>query len=170
MTESHRQMGQYLLLTHAEQMVKAVILGPYKPLTSKREESWEGVDFDRLRRACVEWFGEIFASFGGPEVLADQSRVIRSIPVRVALASLGHAHYTGDAQERERASATLKEIDWLVSPTWNGIGGKVTLDKDGVARMSAGSGKENITRAVQAITKPDTKAGRAVRGRTEPRA
>ena len=166
-TESHRQMKQYLLLTHAEQMVKAVVLGPYKALAGRRDESWDGVDFDRLYTACVEWFGEMFRYFGGGDVLADQSRVIRSIPVRVALASLGSAHYAGQPDGRKNASRTLEEIDWQVSPRWNGIGGKVTEDKKGVYRMSAGSGKETITRAVQAITKPETKAGRAVRGLPE---
>ena len=62
------------------------------------------------------------------------------------------------------ARDTLKKIDWIVSEAWNGIGGKVTMTETGVAKMSAGSGKESITKAVQAITKPDTKAGRAVRG------
>jgi hypothetical protein len=165
LTASHQEQGQWLLLTHAEQMVKAIVLGPYKALAkSKQAESWEGVNFDQLHKAGVEWFGEIFGYFGGPEVLADQSRVIRTIAVRVALASLGSAFYLDKLDAMDNARDALKKINWVVSEEWNGIGGKVTVTETGVAKMSAGSGKESITKAVQAVTKPDTKAGRAVRG------
>ncbi|MGK3203807.1 hypothetical protein [Amycolatopsis sp. MEPSY49] len=164
LTATHQNLGEWILLTHAEQMVKAIVLGPNKALIkSKRAESWDGVDFDRLHEAGVAWFGEIFKHFGGHEVLADRSRVVRTIAVRVALASLGSAFYRNDLPAMEAARATLTEVDWLVSEAWQGIGGKVTV-KDQVATMSAGSGKESITRAVQAVTKPETKAGRAVRG------
>jgi hypothetical protein len=156
---------EWLLLTHAEQMVKAIVLGSNKALSAaKKDQGWDGVDFEKLRKAGVSWFRQIFDFFGGPEVLADQSRVIRSIPVRVALASLGDAYYKNQIESQFRATATLKEINWLVSDRWNGIGGKVTINDDGVARMSAASGKESITKAVQAVTKPETKAGMAVRG------
>ncbi len=58
----------------------------------------------------------------------------------------------------------------------NGIGGKVTEGKDGVARTAAGSGKESITKAVSAINPKvkdnnpakQSKAWRAVRGIKEP--
>jgi O-acetylhomoserine/O-acetylserine sulfhydrylase-like pyridoxal-dependent enzyme len=80
------------------------------------------------------------------------------------LASLGNAHYSHRLEDKVAASSTLKEVNWVVSERWNGIGGKVTVTEDGVAKMSAASGKESITRAVQAITKPDTKAGKEVRG------
>ncbi|MEV6298196.1 hypothetical protein AB0M02_02195 [Actinoplanes sp. NPDC051861] len=166
LTIAHQQMGQWLLLTHAEQMVKAITNGPYKALSnSKAAESWEGVDFERLRQAGVAWFGEIFSYFGGPQVLADKSRVIRTIAVRVALASLGSAFYHEDAAGIDRARKALAEIDWIVSEAWNGIGGKVVVT-DGVAKMAAGSGKETITKAVQAVTKPETIAGKAVRRMT----
>lgn len=166
LTASHQSMGQWILLTHAEQMVKAMILGPHKALVkSKRPESWEGVDFDRLHKAGVEWFGEIFDYFGGPGILGDKSRVIRTIAVRVALASLGSAFYRGDEVGKAEARSTLKDVNWVVSEAWNGIGGKVVLSESG-ASMAAGSGKESITKAVQAVTKPDTKAGQAVRGRS----
>jgi hypothetical protein len=165
LTASHQELGQWILLTHAEQMVKAVVLGPYKALAkSKQTESWDGVDFDRLHKACVAWFGEIFDHFRGPAVLADQSRVIRTIAVRIALASLGSAFYHDDPVGMNHARDTLKQVNWVVTESWNGIGGKVTMTEGGVAKMSAGSGKESITKAVQAVTKPDTKAGMAVRG------
>jgi hypothetical protein len=167
LTATHQNLGEWILLTHAEQMVKAIVLGPNKALQkSKRTESWDGVDFDRLHKAAVNWFGEIFAHFGGHQVLADRSRVIRTIAVRVALASLGSAFYRDDEPAIEAARTTLGEVNWVVSEAWQGIGGKVTV-KDKVATMSAGSGKESITRAVQAVTKPETKAGRAVRGRAQ---
>lgn len=165
LTASHQELGQWILLTHAEQMAKAIVLGPYKALAkSKQAESWDGVNFDQLHKAGVEWFGEIFSHFGGPEVLADQSRVIRTIAVRVALASLGSAFYFDKPDAMNDARDTLKKVNWVVSEAWNGIGGKVTVTESGVAKMSAGSGKESITKAVQAVTKPDTKAGRDVRG------
>jgi hypothetical protein len=165
LTMSHQEMGQWLLLTHAEQMVKAIALGPYKALIkSKKADSWEGVDFERLHKAGVEWLGDVFRHFGGPEVLGDQSRVIRTIAVRVALASLGSAFYHRNLAGMGDARTTLTQINWVVSEAWNGIGGKVTINDAGVAKMSAGSGKESITKAVQAVTKPETKAGRAVRG------
>lgn len=163
LTAAHQQMGQWLLLTHAEQMVKAITNGPYRALAnSKAAESWEGVDFEKLRRAGVAWFGEIFNHFEGPQVLADKSRVIRTIAVRVALASLGSAFYHEDSVGIDRARKALTEIDWIVSEAWNGIGGKVVVT-DGAAKMAAGSGKETITKAVQAVTKPETNAGKAVR-------
>ncbi|WP_433370525.1 hypothetical protein ACQPZX_45675 [Actinoplanes sp. CA-142083] len=165
LTISHRGMNQWILLTHAEQMVKSIILGPSKALIkSRKPESWDGVDFDRLHAAGVTWFGEIFDYFGGPDVLGDKSRVIRTIAVRVALASLGNAFYRNDAAAMAEARATLRDINWIVGEEWNGIGGKVVVTESG-ASMSAGSGKESITRAVQAVTKPETKAGQAVRAR-----
>ncbi|MBB5852615.1 hypothetical protein ACFQ05_04935 [Amycolatopsis umgeniensis] len=165
LTGTHQNLGEWILLTHAEQMVKAIVLGPNKALLkSKRAESWDGVDFERLHEAGVTWFREIFDHFGGHEVLVDKSRVVRTIAVRVALASLGSAFYRNDEAAIDAARTTLKEVNWVVSEAWQGIGGKVTV-KDGVATMSAGSGKESITRAVQAVTKPETKAGEAVRGK-----
>ncbi|WP_433506051.1 hypothetical protein ACQP04_05910 [Pseudonocardia halophobica] len=165
LTSSHQRQGQWILLTHAEQMVKAIVLGPNNALNkSKKTDSWDGVDFEKLNKAAIQWFGEIFDHFGGPEVLGDKSRVIRTIAVRVALASLGAAFYREDSKGIAEARATLKDVDWIVSETWNGIGGKVVVNDEGVATMSAGSGKESITKAVQAVTKPTTKAGEAVRG------
>ena len=48
--------------------------------------------------------------FGGHQVLADKSRVIRTIAVRVALASLGSAFYRNDEAAIGAAQATLKEV------------------------------------------------------------
>jgi hypothetical protein len=180
LTQTHISQGQYLLLTHAEQMVKSIVLGPNRALAnSKRdsgEASWEGVNFDKLHKAGVTWFGEIFDRFDpeGPRgaVLADQSRVIRTVAVRVALASLGSFFYKNDFEGMKDARLTLQQVNWVVGERWQGIGGKVTTGKDGTARMSAGSGKEHITRAVSAINpRLGTKrsaAWRAVRGIKDP--
>ncbi|WP_086666405.1 hypothetical protein [Lentzea kentuckyensis] len=168
LTSTHQSQNEWILLTHAEQMVKSIAIGPQKALAKtksiarKGQEEWEGVDFDKLHTAAVTWFGEIFGHFGGAQVLADKSRVIRTIAVRVALASLGAAFYRDDAEGIAQARATLKDVNWIVSSAWNGIGGKVVVTDAG-ASMSAGSGKESLPRAVQALTKPETKAGQAVR-------
>ncbi|ANZ36441.1 hypothetical protein BBK82_10575 [Lentzea guizhouensis] len=168
LTTAHRELGQLILLTHAEQMVKSIVIGAYQAFVkNKRGDSWDGVDFERLHYAGVTWFREIFTHFKeGPEVLADKSRVIRTIAVRVALASLGGAFYHDDKAAIEEARRVLREVNWTVSEAWNGIGGKVVVNENNVIAMSAGSGKESITKAVQALTKPETKAGRAIRGRS----
>ncbi len=183
LTQTHVSQGEYLLLTHAEQMVKSIVLGPNRALANTKrdagESSWEGVDFEKLHKAAVQWFGEIFDYFDpdGPRgaVLADQSRVIRTVAVRVALASLGSFFYKHDFEGMKDARVTLHQVNWLVSERWQGIGGKVTISpKDGTARMAAGSGKEHITRAVSAINPRlgtrRTAAWRAVRGIREPEA
>jgi hypothetical protein len=188
LTQSHVAQEQFLLVTHAEQMVKAIVLGPNQALTKSRKapETFKelGINGDKLRKAGVTWFGEIFGFFAqfydsgkGTDVLTDQSRVIRSIAVRVALASLGGAFYRNDLQGMSDARTTLQKINWVVDHRWNGIGGKVTEGKDGTLRMAAGSGKESITKAVSAINPrvkdnnhlKQSKAWRAVRGiREEP--
>jgi hypothetical protein len=179
-TQTNTAQGEFLLLTHAEQMVKSIVLGPNKALkNSKRdnlEASWEGVDFDKLHAAAVRWFGAIFDYFNpeGPRgaVLADKSRVVRTVAVRVALASLGSAFYRDDFEGIKEATETLHKVNWVVSEKWNGIGGKVVEQKDGVVRMSAGSGKEHITAAVSAIAPRigtrHSRAWRAVRNIDEP--
>jgi hypothetical protein len=186
LTQSHLAQEQFLLVTHAEQMVKAIALGANQALIkSRKPETFKelGINGEKLRKAGVTWFGKMFGFFGefyesgnGVEVLTDQSRVIRTIAVRVALASLGGAFYRNDLTAMADARETLRKINWVVDLRWNGIGGKVTESKDGTMRMAAGSGKESITKAVSAInprvkdTNPakQSKAWRAVRGMKEP--
>jgi hypothetical protein len=180
LTQTHISQGQYLLLTHAEQMVKSIALGPNRALRNSKQDtgetSWEGVDFDKLHKAGVAWFGDIFDYFNpdGPRgaVLADQSRVIRTVAVRVALASLGSFFYKNDLEGMRDARLTLEQVAWVVSERWQGIGGKVTTGKDGTAKMSAGSGKEHITKAVSAINPrlgaKRSAAWRVVRGIEDP--
>lgn len=182
LTQSHVAQDQYILVTHAEQMVKAIVLGANQALVkSRKPETFKdlGVNGEKLRKAGVAWFREIFDFFGqfydsgnGAEVLTDQSRVIRTIAVRVALASLGGAFYRNDLEGMADARLTLEKVNWVVDQRWQGIGGKVTEAKDGTVRMAAGSGKEFITKAVSAIsprvrdTNPmkQSKVWRAVRG------
>ncbi|WP_433299626.1 hypothetical protein ACQP2F_00320 [Actinoplanes sp. CA-030573] len=171
-THTHRVHGELLMLTHAEQMVKAVALGAYKAsgkTIAKRDAEYVAdLDWERVHRAGVEWFGEIFRHFGGPEILVDESRVVRSIPIRLALAGLGQHFLLGNEQGIREARQALRDINWLVNETWNGIAGKVTRNEGGQSRLSASGAKENITKAVQAVSKPDTKAGRLVRGLSAP--
>lgn len=154
-TAAHVEMGEMLLLTHGIQMVKAITMGA-GAVTNKAsgEKSWRGVNFDKLRAAGVTWFREIFNHFGGASVLTDKSRVIRSIPVRVALASLGEAHYLDDSARQNTASDLLSEVDWTVSLAWNGLGGKVIEDDDGNVKMASGSGKELCTAVISALANP----------------
>lgn len=165
LSSRHTDAGQWILLTHAVQMVKSIVLGPYKALDPPRELEMlpESIDVGRLHRAGVAWFGEIIRHFGGPEILADKTKVIRTVAVRVALASLGSAFYTGSQEAINNTRAVLTDVDWTVSQAWQNIGGYVAVTDSGPS-MTAGSGKASITRAVQAL-KPDTETGRLVRKR-----
>jgi len=162
-TTAHVQMGKMLLLTHAVQMVKSIVLGAGAVQKKEGPKSWEDVDFIKLHKAGIAWFREMFDHFGGPDVLVDKSRVVRSVPVRVALSSLGSAHYVGSVEKKTEASRWLKEINWTVSPAWNGLGGVVTKKETGEVAMSSGSGKELCNAAISALTKPETINGRAIR-------
>jgi len=167
-TAGHRAMNQHLLITHAEQMVKSIALGPNRAIQKSKKnegpESWAEVDFKKLESAGVKWFGKIFDHFGGPEALGDQARVIRSIPLRVALASLGRSFYEKDLEGMADAGNVLNQVNWVVDDRWNGIAGKVTTNEAGESKMSAAGGKELITKSVAALTKPNSKAFHAVRG------
>lgn len=165
LSDRHTEAGQWILLAHAVQMVKAIVQGPQKALDPPkgRDTVSDAVDVDRLHRAGVAWFGEIISHFGGPEILADKRYVIRTVAVRVALASLGNAFYSQDPTAIANARAVLTDVDWTVSEAWQNIGGYVEVTDEG-PHMTAGSGKASITRAVQAM-KPDTELGRSVRRR-----
>jgi len=152
------------MIGQAIQMVKAVHYGSAsKALQNPKRNDWEPeyggpVDLEKLTKACTKWFGEIFNSFGGVEVLSDQSKVIRSIPVRLALSAMGHARYTNKLDAIPHGTDALNQVNWNVREAWNGIAGKVTKKTDAAGNeylsMSAASGKETITRAVSAITNP----------------
>lgn len=163
-TTAHIQMDEYLLLTHAVQMVKSIIkkANVFSAATDK-PSAWTDVDFKKLHAAGVTWFREVFDFFGGAEVLVDRTKVVRSIAVRVAIASLGRYHYAGSQEGRKRASQILREVDWTVAPAWNGLGGKVTQkDTDGPYTMAAGSGKTSCTLVINALD-GNSSRGKALR-------
>ncbi len=97
---------------------------PIRPLSeSRKTETFKelGVDGAKLRKAGVTWFGEIFNYFAkfydsgnGAEVLTDQSRVIRTIAVRVALASLGGGVLQDDLEGNGDTRTTLEKVNWIV--------------------------------------------------------
>lgn len=159
----HIQAGQWILLTHAVQMVKAIALGAHQAIDPPKSPDIvpDTVDLDRLHEAAVSWIGEIVEHFGGAQAFADRTLVLRAISPRVALASLGSAFYSQDAAAIAAARATLAEVNWRVSYAWQGIGGHITEGDSGLS-MVAGSGKGSIGRALRAM-KPDTEIGRAVR-------
>jgi hypothetical protein len=171
-TNAHRNENQHLLLTHAEQMVKVAILG-YNATLSKSQKyqgpaSWEGINFPKLEKACVRWFKTIFDHFGGPEVLADKSRVIRTIPARLALAELAGHFYRNDLEGQAHAMSVLEEINWLVSGEWDGIAGRVTQLQDGTSSLAASGSKEQGKRSHSALNNRQARSYWGVRGLTFP--
>lgn len=167
-TRSHLALGKKLMITHGVQMVKALVMG-VGAITKRKDgpKSWEGVDFDRLHTAGLAWFREIFNHFQqGDDILHDKDYVIRSVPVRVALASLGQAHYAQDLDGRKIASEVLSSISWKVSMAWNGLGGKVTRNEAGKVKMASGSGKEHCSVVLSALTKPTSHNGKAIRNKS----
>lgn len=163
LTTNHVFLGHRILLTHATQIIKAMVIGPHRAVlaSSDREESWENVDFAKLRKAGGEWLKAIIDHFGDT-VFADQSLVIRSSPVRLALGALGEAFYTDNDDAKKAAMQALSDINWTVSPAWNGLGGVVKKDKNREYRLSGGSSK-NFSPAKNAIMKPNTTNGQAIR-------
>lgn len=163
LTGRHIEAGQWILLSHAVQMVKAIVHGPYQAIDPPKTPDLvpDSVDIPRLHKAAVSWFREIIEHLGAPHALADKALVLRTIAPRVALASLGSAFYSGDEEAIASARAALADIDWTVSFAWQGIGGQVVEGETGLSMVS-GSGKGSIGRAMQAL-KPDTDIGRAVR-------
>lgn len=157
--------GEWILLGHAVQMVKAIVFGPHGALNAVKTPDVvpESVDIDQLHEAAVTWFGEIVDHLGGPQALADKGLMLRAVAPRVVLASLGSAFLDQDEHAMSRARAALTEIQWGVSLAWQGIGGHITEGAHGPT-LVAGSGRGSIGRALQAM-KPDTDIGRAVRER-----
>lgn len=159
----HIQAGQWILLVHAVQMVKAITLGGYGAMAAPKSPDIvpDAIDLDRLHKAAVAWIGEIVEHFGGAQAFVDRDLVLRAIAPRVALASLGLAFYSQDETGIAAARATLAEVNWRVSYAWQGIGGHIMEGRSGLSLVS-GSGKASIGRALKAM-RPDTEIGRAVR-------
>lgn len=108
-----------------------------------------GTDFDTLESAAVEWFGHVFETLG-VSAFKDKDKVLRSVPVLVAVGAIGKPFYDGDEAARDAARAVIEDenIDWSVGPQWAGICGKVNPN---TGRFSVGSAKEYGNAAYNAL-------------------
>lgn len=161
LTAVSRHAGKHLLFSQFRTMVRALGLGSFSGAVSAAERS-DDINWERVRRAGVEWFGIVLKHFGGPEVFTDPERVLRTVPVKVALGIMGHDWYATSVERQAQHIAALSEINWHVSSKWNGIAGKV-VTKDGISTLSSSGAKENGSRAVQALTSANNTYGRRVR-------
>lgn len=157
--------GTHLMFNQARVMVRAHGIGTFSGATSKSDQ-YEGINFSRVVKTGVEWFGMVLEHFGGAAVFTDPALVLRAMPIKVAIGLMGHAWYDTDLLLRERHVQSLSAIDWRVHEAWAGIAGKVT-EKDGVFRLSASGAKEIGTRAARAIINPESVDGKKIR--TKPR-
>jgi hypothetical protein len=179
---------KHLIIGQAVTMVRALGLGFSKAVSAtsyenviKNEESYE-----RLVTAGTTWFGKVLDHFGADtlpdgtrdaQVFTDPDLVVRAVSVKVALGVMGNPWFEVNLPKQAAHEQYLGEIDWRVSPIWQGIAGKVsprvekrkvggkTVRKEitGEYRLAAAGAKELGGAAVRALTSPDTVAGRAVR-------
>ena len=156
--------GMHLMFNQARVMVRALGIGSFNGATGTSDRI-EGIDFNRVVKTGIEWFGIVVNHFGGPQAFTDPDRVLRAMPVKVAIGLMGHAWYDTDLAERQKHILSLSEINWRVHQDWNGIAGKVT-QKDGVFKLAASGAKEIGTRAARAITNSDSVDGRKIRSGT----
>jgi hypothetical protein len=183
-TAVNRSQNKHLIIGQAVQMVRGLALGHSKAVSST---SWDEVieseaDYNRLVDAGVEWFGAVLDHFNAPtredgtrdaRVFTDDNLVLRSVPVKVALGVMGSPWFEVNRPAQAEHLRALDEIDWRVSPSWQGIAGKVspktrkvdgkTVTVEGEYQLAAAGAKEIGAAAVRALTAPDTQAGRAVR-------
>jgi hypothetical protein len=182
--------NKHLLVGQAIAMVRAVGLGSFSKAVST--SSYDDVikspkEFDKVVKAAVTWFGMILDHFDMPtldngersaEIFTDKDRVLRAMPVKVALGLMGHAWVETNLPKQFEFKAALSEINWRVDPRWQGIAGKVSQKTekkkvdgktvrepiDGEYTLAASGAKEIGSAAARALTSPDTVAGRKVRG------
>jgi len=180
--------NKHLLVGHAITMVRAVGLGSFtKAVSSSAHDDVikDPVQYEKLLNAGIEWFGILLDHFKMPEVngqrsaeiFTDPDRVIRAMPVKVALGVMGHAWFAGDINRQREYREALDRINWVVGPEWNGIAGRVTektlkkkVDGKTVTEtvsdeytLAASGAKEIGTRAVRALTNPTSTDGEMVR-------
>jgi hypothetical protein len=183
--------NKHLLVGQAITMVRALGLGSYSKAVSS--SSYEDAikdpkDYDRVVRAGIAWFGAILNHFEmstlddgsrSAAVFTDPDRVLRAMPIKVALGVMGHAWVEVNLPKQHEHRASLSDINWRVRPEWGGIAGKVApatvkrkVDGKPVVEtipdeftLAASGAKEIGAAAVRALTNPETNAGRAIRGR-----
>ena len=186
--------NKHLLVGHAIQMVRAVGLGSFSKAVSSSAHTdviSDPKSFDKLVKAGVAWFGTILDHFEMPmledgnrsaEVFTDTDRVLRAMPVKIALGVMGHAWFDVNLPKQHEYRASLTEINWRVGPAWQGVAGKVsqkTVKKkvDGKIvrepvpdefKLAASGAKEIGATAVRALTNPETAIANKVRGKKAP--
>ncbi len=144
-------------------------------------------DYKRLVDAGVTWFGHVLDHFGAEtfqngtrdaRFFTDPDLVVRAVPIKVALGVMGNAWFEVSRPMQAQHKKALTDIDWRVSPAWQGIAGKVTqkvetqkidgktirVPIEGEFKLSAAGAKEVGAAAVRALTNPESTAGRLVRG------
>lgn len=181
---------RHLIIGQAVTMVRGLGLGSFSKAVSAT--SYDDVlkdqkDYDRLVQAGVSWFGTVLDHFGAEtmpdgtrdsKVFTDPDRVVRAVPVKVALGVMGNPWFEVNLPKQAEHKKALGEINWRVDRNWQGIAGKVspkvvqrkvdgkTVREEipGEYTLAAAGAKELGAAAVRALTNPDSTAGRAVRG------
>jgi hypothetical protein len=120
-----------------------------------------GTAFERLEAASSEWFGHVFETLG-VSAFKDKEKVLRSVPVLVAVGAIGRPFYDGDEQAKDAARRIIADpsIDWSVGAHWAGICGKVNPN---TGRFSVGSAKEYGNAAFNALTRVGTPMYKQIR-------
>jgi len=181
---------KHLIIGQAITMVRGLGLGSFSKAVSTAaldDVIKDQKDYDRLVKAGVAWFGEVLDHFKSEmlpgeirnaDVFTDQERVVRAVPVKVALGVMGHPWFEVNLPKQFEHRTYLGDINWRVGPSWQGVAGKVSPKE--VKRkvngktvreivpdeytLAASGAKELGAAAVRALTNPTTNAGRAVRG------
>ena len=185
--------NKHLLVGHAITMVRAMGLGTFSKAVSSsayEEVIKDPKAYDKVVKAGVNWFGMILDHFGMPTledgtrsaaIFTDPDRVLRAMPVKVALGVMGNAWVDVNLPKQFEYKAALSEINWRVGPSWQGVAGKVSqatkktkVDGKTVKEpipdeytLAASGAKEIGSTAVRALTNPDSAPGRRVRGLAE---
>lgn len=182
---------KHLMIGQAVTMVRGVGLRFSKAVsaTTYDEVIKSEADYNRLVEAGTSWFGAVLDHFeaetlpGGvrdARVFTDPDRVLRAVPVKVALGVMGNAWFEVNKPLQAQYKKALEEVDWQVSLAWQGIAGKISRVADkpkGKSRsksertsveykLAAAGAKELGGAAVRALTVPTSAGGRTVRGQT----
>jgi hypothetical protein len=187
-TAVNQAENKHLIIGQAVTMVRALGLPFNKAVstTTHDEVLKDEADFERLVQAGVSWFGQILDHFGAEtlpdgtrdaRVFTDPDLVVRAMPIKVALGVMGNPWFEVNRPKQAEHVTALTEIDWRVSPAWQGIAGKVSprvekqkingktvrVPVDGEFALAASGAKELGAAAVRALANPESKDGRLVR-------
>jgi hypothetical protein len=181
---------KHLIIGQAITMVRGLGLGSVSKAVSNSAQDdviKNPNDYDRLVKAGVAWFGIVLDHFGAEtlpdgtrnaEVFTDPDRVLRAMPVKVALGVMGQPWFERNLPKQIDHKRYLGEVNWRVSMKWQGLAGKISpkvekrkvngkLVRETVPdeyTLAAAGVKEYGSKAVRALTNPTTNNGRAVRG------